>query len=260
MVGGPYEKKMKNIQFDFKDKVIVITGGEGAIGSALADAFLGAGAIVCTASRTKNEKHASDREFVQMDVSSSDSVQAGIGHITERYKKIDILITAAGIQIRKPALEFEVDEWDQVIKTNLYGSFFAAQNVAKIMMENKFGRIIFISSLTSEIGLPNMVPYVASRGGIKQLSKALAVEWASNGITVNCVGPGRLKTSMTQDIFSDPVALKGFLRLIPQNRAGVPADIVGATLFLASNEAGYITGQTIYVDGGWLAGGGNSSY
>ena len=184
MVGGSYEKKMKNIQFDFKDKVIVITGGEGAIGSALADAFLGAGAIVCTASRTKNEKHVSDREFVRMDVSSSDSVQAGIGHITERYKKIDILITAAGIQIRKPALEFEVDEWDQVIKTNLYGSFFAAQNVAKIMMGNKFGRIIFISSLTSEIGLRNMVPYVASRGGIKQLAKALAVESTNKAIPV----------------------------------------------------------------------------
>ncbi len=251
---------MKNIQFDFKDKVIGITGGEGAIGSALADSFLDSGGIVCTASRTKNEKHISDREFVQMDVSSSDSVQTGIDHITERYKKIDILITAAGIQIRKPALKFEVGEWDQIIKTNLYGSFFAAQNVAKIMMKNKFGRIIFISSLTSEIGLPNMAPYVASRGGIKQLSKSLAVEWASNGITVNCVGPGRLKTSMTEDIFSDPETSKSFLRLIPQNRAGIPDDIVSATLFLASKEADYITGQTIYVDGGWLAGGGNSSY
>ena len=248
---------MKNIQFDFRDKLVVITGGEGAIGSALADAFLGAGAIVCTASRTKNEKHVSDREFVKMDVSSSDSVQAGIDHITKRYKKIDILITAAGIQIRKPALEFEVDEWDRVIKTNLNGSFFVAQNVAKIMIGNKFGRIIFISSLTSEIGLPNMVPYVASRGGIKQLAKALAVEWASKGITVHCVGPGRLKTPMTEDIFSNSETLESILRIIPQNRAGLPDDIVGATLFLASVEAEYITGQTIYVDGGWLAGGGN---
>ena len=251
---------MKNIQFNFREKVVVITGGEGAIGSALADAFLGAGAIVCTASRTKNEKHVSDREFVQMDVGSAGSVQDAIDYITKQYNKIDILITAAGIQIRKPALEFEVDEWDQVIKTNLYGSFFAAQNVAKAMINNKFGRIIFISSLTSEIGLPNMVPYVASRGGIKQLAKALAVEWASNGITVNCIGPGRLKTPMTEDIFSDPETSKSFLRLIPQNRAGIPADIVGAALFLASDEAGYITGQTIYIDGGWLAGGGNTSY
>ena len=105
-----------------------------------------------------------------------------------------------------------------------------------------------------------MVPYVASRGGIKQLSKALAVEWASDSITVNCVGPGRLKTPMTEDIISDPETSKSFLRLIPQNRAGMPADIVGAALFLASDEAGYITGQTIYIDGGWLAGGGNSSY
>jgi NAD(P)-dependent dehydrogenase (short-subunit alcohol dehydrogenase family) len=248
---------MKNIQFYFKDKVVVITGGEGGIGCALADAFLEAEAIVITASRTKNEKHVSDREFVQMDVSSSDSVQAGIDYILERYKKIDILITAAGIQIRKPALEFEVDEWNQVIKTNLYGSFFVAQNVAKTMVEKKFGRIIFISSLTSEIGLPNMAPYVASRGGIKQLAKSLAVEWASMGITVNCVGPGRIKTPMTEDIFSDPKTCESILRLIPQKRAGLPNDIVGATLFLASEEAGYITGQTIFVDGGWLAAGGN---
>lgn len=250
---------MNNIQFNFNDKVILITGGEGAIGTSLADAFLGAGATVYTASRTKNKKHISNREFVQMDVRSSNSVKAGIDYITERSKVIDILIIAAGIQIRKPALEFEVDEWDQVIKTNLYGSFFTAQSVARVMINNKFGRIIFISSLTAEIGLPNMAPYVASRGGIKQLSKALAVEWASNGITVNCVGPGRLKTPMTEDIFSDPESSKSFLRLIPQNRAGLPADIVGATLFLASDEAGYITGQTIYVDGGWLAGGGNPS-
>tara|TARA_B100000315_G_C14568085_1_gene584002 strand:- start:1164 stop:1919 length:756 start_codon:yes stop_codon:yes gene_type:complete len=250
---------MKNIQFDFRDKVVLITGGEGAIGTVVADAFLGAGASVYTASRTKSEKLISDREFVQMDVRSSESVQTGIDYIIEQSNKIDILITAAGIQIRKPALEFEIDEWDQVIKTNLYGSFFAAQNVAKVMKNNSFGRIIFISSLTSEIGLPNMVPYVASRGGIKQLSKALAVEWALEGITVNCVGPGRLKTPMTEDIFSDPEATENFLRLIPQNRAGIPSDMVGATLFLASDEAGYITGQTIYVDGGWLAGGGISS-
>jgi len=248
---------MKNIQFDFKDKEVLVTGGEGAIGIALADAFIGAGATVYTADRTKNENHISNREFVKMDVSSPGSVKNGIDYITARSKKIDILITAAGLQIRKPALEFEVDEWDQVIKTNLYGSFFVAQNAAKVMLKNKFGRIIFISSLTSEIGLPNMVPYVASRGGIKQLSKALAVEWAPKGITVNCVGPGRLKTPMTEDIFSDLEASESFLRLIPQNRAGVPDDIVGATLFLASDEASYITGQTIYVDGGWLAGGGN---
>ena len=250
---------MKNIKFDFNDKIVLVTGGEGAVGTALTDAFLYAGATVFTAGRIKNENHTSNREFVKMDVSSSKSLKAGIDYITERSKRIDILITAAGIQMRKPALEFEIDEWDQIIKTNLYGSFFTAQNVARSMINNKFGRIIFISSLTAEIGLPNMVPYVASRGGIKQLSKALAVEWASKGITVNCIGPGRLKTPMTEDIFSDPEASKSFLRLIPQNRAGTPADIIGATLFLASEEASYITGQTIYVDGGWLAGGGNSS-
>lgn len=248
---------MKNIKFNFKGKVVLITGGEGAIGTALADAFLDAGAAVFTTARIKNENHTSNREFVKMDVKSPVSVKNGIDYIIEQTNRIDILVTAAGLQIRKPALDFTFDEWDQVIKTNLYGSFFAAQNAGRVMLKNKSGRIIFISSLTSEIGLPNMVPYVASRGGIKQLSKALAVEFASKGITVNCVGPGRFKTPMTEDIFSDTVATESFLRLIPQNRAGVPDDIIGASLFLASDEASYITGQTIYVDGGWLAGGGN---
>jgi NAD(P)-dependent dehydrogenase (short-subunit alcohol dehydrogenase family) len=248
---------MRNVKFNFENKVVLITGGEGAIGTALADAFLDSGATVYTADHAKNESNKSKRNYVQMDVRVPDSITEGVHYILARSKKINILITAAGQQIRKPALEFEYDEWDQVIKTNLYGSFFVAQEVAKVMLKNKLSRIIFITSLTSEIGLPNMVPYVASRGGIKQMSKALAVEWASKGITVNCIGPGRLKTPMTEDVFSDPEASESFLRLIPQNRSGIPDDIIGATLFLASNEASYITGQTIYIDGGWLAAGGN---
>jgi len=249
---------MKNIQFDFNDKVVMITGGEGAIGSTLADAYLEAGANVYTTDIVKNETHKSNRKFLQLDVRSPESIKNCVGHIVSQADKIDVLITAAGHQIRRPALEFKFNEWDDVIKTNLYGSFFTAQEVAKIMTQNESSRIIFISSLTSEIGLPNMAPYVASRGGIKQLSKALAVEWADIGITVNCIGPGRIKTPMTSDVFSNPEISKSFLRLIPQGRAGLPKDIVGATLFLSSKEASYITGQTIYVDGGWLAGGGNS--
>ena len=102
-----------------------------------------------------------------------------------------------------------------------------------------------------------MVAYVASRGGIKQIAKALATEWAEYGITVNCIGPGRMKTSMTEDIFKDAEVRDSFLSLIPQKRPGLPEDIIGATLFLASDEASYITGQSLYIDGGWLASGGN---
>ena len=248
---------MRNIKFDFSGQVVLVTGGVGAIGSALADAFVEAGAVVYIAGRTSNIESLSDREFIKMDVKSSDSVRECIDHIISASKRIDIVVTASGLQIRKPALDFNEAEWDDVIRTNLYGSFFVAQEVARQMVKNNYGRIIFITSLTAEIGIPNMVAYVSSRGGIKQLSKALAVELAEKGITVNCIGPGRFKTSMTEDVFNDPELKESFLRLIPQNRPGVPDDLVGAALFLASYEAGYITGQTIYVDGGWLAGGGN---
>jgi len=251
--------KMKNkTSYNFQDKVILITGGEGAIGTAITDAFLSAGGIVFCADRKKNQNILSDRIFIEMNVKSPDSVKSGIEKILQEKNRIDVLVVAAGVQLRKPALDVSVKDWSHVIETNLYGSFFTAQNVAKGMVNRGSGRIIFISSLTSEIGLPNMVPYVASRGGIKQLSKALAVEFAVHGVTVNCVGPGRIITPMTKDIFSDDDLVKDVLRLIPQDRAGTPEDIVGATLFLASNEASYITGQSIYVDGGWLAGGGNS--
>ena len=114
-----------------------------------------------------------------------------------------------------------------------------------------------ISSLTAEIGIPNIAAYAASRGGIKQLAKTMSVELATSGITVNCVGPGRFKTKMTEDIFSDEVKLKKFLDVIPMKRAGTPEDLLGVLIFLASDSSGYITGQSIYVDGGWLAGGGN---
>ena len=114
-----------------------------------------------------------------------------------------------------------------------------------------------ISSLTAEIGIPKIAPYVASKGAIRQLTKTLAVEWAPFGITVNSIGPGRFKTSMTEDVFSDDSIRESFLRLIPMGRAGVPADLAGITVFLASDASGYITGQSIYVDGGWLAAGGS---
>ncbi|MDC0590406.1 SDR family oxidoreductase, partial [Gammaproteobacteria bacterium] len=126
-----------------------------------------------------------------------------------------------------------------------------------IMETSKMGRIIMISSLTAEIGIPNIAAYAASRGGIKQLGKTMAVELASSGITVNCVGPGRFKTKMTEDVFSDESKRKDFLNAIPMQRAGIPEDLSGILIFLASDSSSYITGQSIYVDGGWLAGGGN---
>jgi len=248
---------MNNTNFDFTGKIVLITGGTGAIGSVLAEAFSIAGAKVYVASRSLPQKEKSFYEYLKMDVKNPGDIKSSISHILSESKKLDIVITAAGIQYRKSSMDFSYEEWDNVVKTNLYGSFFVAQEAAKRMKAMNVGRIIFINSLTAEIGLPNMVAYVASRGGIKQIAKALATEWAEHGITVNCIGPGRIKTPMTEDVFKDARVRDSFLSLIPQKRPGIPEDIIGATLFLASDEASYITGQSLYIDGGWLASGGS---
>jgi NAD(P)-dependent dehydrogenase (short-subunit alcohol dehydrogenase family) len=170
---------------------------------------------------------------------------------------IDILVTAAGVQYRSPALTFDHGEWDRVLRTNLNGTFYCAQAAAKQMVPRKHGRIIMMSSLTAEIGIPGIAAYAASRGAIRQLGRTLAVEWAPHGITVNCIGPGRFHTTMTADVFADASKRAAFLRAIPMARAGLPEDLAGLSIFLASDASSYLTGQSIYVDGGWLAGGGN---
>ena len=119
------------------------------------------------------------------------------------------------------------------------------------------GRVINVSSLTGEIGLPKLAAYGATKGGVNQLTRALAVEWAGSGITVNAIGPGRIRTAMTEDIFRDPARAESFVSRIPMRRAGEPSDLTGAIVFLASDASSYLTGQIIYIDGGWLASGGN---
>ena len=196
---------------------------------------------------------------VPTDVTSREQVRQLMKKAVDRFGQIDILITAAGVQVRKAAEDFTDDDWQKVLSVNLTGTFLCCQEAARYMMARRYGRIITITSLTAEIGIPNMAAYVASRGGIRQLTKALAVEWAKYGINVNSIGPGRFRTRMTEELFADKSIAESFLKLIPAGRAGVPEDLAGVTVFLASDASAYLTGQTIYVDGGWLAGGGQPS-
>lgn len=247
-------------------KVAVVTGASGDLGFAMAQALGKAGARIVLASKDKRrledakEKigiEASRVHIVPTDVRDGEQVAFLMKSSVGKFGSIDILITAAGIQIRKPAVEFARDEWEHVIKVNLSGAFFCCQEAAKYMIPRRFGKIILVSSLTAEIGIPNMAAYVASRGAIRQLAKALAVEWAKFNINVNCIGPGRFLTKMTHDIFADEKVKNSFIRLIPMGRVGVPDDLAGIAVFLASDASKYITGQSFYVDGGWLAAGGS---
>ena len=251
--------------FSLLDKVAIVTGGAGDLGFAIAEAYSVAGAFVVLVGRNPNNLEVAIKKLsnphraiaVTADVSDEDQVNAMVETVIKKYGCIDILVTAAGIQHRNPVLTFESEKWEQVLKVNLTGAFYCAQAVAKHMVNSKFGRIIMITSLTAEIGIPNIAAYAASRGGVRQLAKTLAVELALDGVTVNCVGPGRFLTNMTEDIFQDESKRKRFLSMIPMGRAGNPEDLAGISVFLASGASDYITGQSFYVDGGWLASGGN---
>lgn len=253
-------------QFSLDGKVAVITGASGDLGLAIAQALGNAGANLVLASQSKKNLQIAAKKIdidksktllVPADVTDVEQVESLMKLTVEKFGQVDVLVTAAGIQIRKPAVEFTKDEWKRVLDVNLSGTFLCCQAAAKYMIKQRSGRIIMISSLTAEIGIPNMAAYAASRGAIRQLAKALAVEWARFGINVNCIGPGRFRTKMTEDIFSNNAARDSFLKLIPMGRAGIPSDLAGSVVFLASDASNYITGQSIYVDGGWLASGGN---
>lgn len=163
-------------------------------------------------------------------------------------------MTAAAVQLRKPALEISENEWSGLIAVNLGGVFLACQAAARAMPRG--GSIVTITSLTERIGLPKLAAYGAAKGGVAQLTKALAVEWAPLGIRVNAVAPGRIRTPLSEELFGDDNMRESFLARIPQGRAGSPADVGAAVIYLCSDEAAYVTGETLVVDGGWLASGG----
>ncbi len=166
------------------------------------------------------------------------------------FGQIHILVNNAGCNVRKPALDVTWDEWNLVLDTNLRGSFFVAQAVARRMIEHNYGRIINIGSVTSVFGFAGLAPYGASRGGIRQLTMSLADDWGRHGITVNCLAPGWFKTEQNKVLYEDPEWVAYLTDRIPVKRPGLPHDLDGAVVFLASEASRYITGQTLLVDGG----------
>ena len=192
----------------------------------------------------------------EADISEPDNMAEAMAWAQERRGHLDIFVNAAGVQLRKAAIDVTPADWDRMIDVNLKGVFFGCQAAAK-WMAGRGGSIINLTSLTSVIGLPSLSVYGACKGGVTQLVKSFAVEWAPLGIRVNAIGPGRIRTPMTEPLFQEESVRDSFAGLIPQGRAGVPDDLVGAAIFLASDASAYMTGQTLYVDGGWLAAGGN---
>lgn len=191
-----------------------------------------------------------------LDVTKKEQVDKVFDEVVAKWGRLDILVNNAGIYSPKPALEMSEEEWDRTIAINLKGEFLCAQRAARAMAKNDWGRIINIASVASGqvgVGIAGGAHYTASKGGIIGMTETLAIEWAPLGITVNAIGPGAIDTPMVQASQMPKEAMDALLSAVPMKRIGKPEEVSAAVVFLASDEASYITGSTIYVDGGWLA-------
>ena len=187
---------------------------------------------------------------VSLDVRDFDSIQQAAATAEAAFGRIDVLVNNAGCNRRKPALEVTWDDWNTVLETNLRGTFFVSQAIARGMIQRQSGRIINIGSVTCVAGYAGLAPYGASRGGVKQLTMSLASDWGPHGITVNCLAPGWFRTEQNRVMYDDAGWVDYLSERIPLGRPGKPGDLDGALLFLASEASAYVTGQTLLVDGG----------
>jgi len=245
--------------FDLTGKVAVVTGTSRGLGQYFGRALARAGADLVITSRDPTvlapfqaEIEALGRRALPLalDVLSLDSIQAMVEAAVAHYGKIDVLVNNAGCNVRKPALDITWDDWNLVLETNLRGTFFVSQAVARHMIRRQYGRIINIGSVTCVFGYAGLGPYGASRGGVRQLTMSLADDWGIHGITVNCLAPGWFKTKQNAVMYEDREWVEYLCDRIPLKRPGQPQDLDGALVFLASDASAYITGQTLLVDGG----------
>jgi 3-oxoacyl-[acyl-carrier protein] reductase len=243
--------------FSLNDRVALVTGASQGIGRATALALAGAGAKVACAARNAEKLATVVAEItaaggealaVQMDVAEAGQIKAGFKQLSERFARLDILVNNAAITRDMLALRMKLEDWDAVLRTNLTGAYLCTQQAIGVMLRQRYGRIINVSSVVAETGNAGQANYVAAKAGLIGLTRAIAVEIASRSITVNAVAPGFIATPMT-DGLAQPVK-DAMLARIPLGRMGTDAEIASAIVFLASEQAGYITGHVLDVNGG----------
>ncbi|MDE3188693.1 MAG: SDR family oxidoreductase [Acidobacteriota bacterium] len=250
---------MNGSLFDLSGNVALVTGTSRGLGQYFARALARAGADIAMTSRNKDSLSGFAGEIrelgrqafcTELDVRDHASIQQAVAAVEAHFGKIDILVNNAGCNIRKPALDVTWEDWNTILDTNLRGSFFVAQAVARGMIQRGYGRMINIGSVTSVAGFAGLAPYGASRGGIRQLTMSLADDWGVHGVTVNCLAPGWFKTAQNQVLYENAAWVEYICDRIPLKRPGRPDDLDGAVVFLASESSRYVTGQTLLVDGG----------
>jgi len=246
--------------FDLSGKSALVTGGSKGLGRAMALGLARAGCDLALCARDAGglretraavEALGVRAETYTMDVLRKESVVEAAEAVAAAFGKIDILVNNAGVNVRKPTLELSGDEWDRVLDTNLRGYFLVAQAVAPHMIRQGRGKVIHLSSIFGTVGMNNQLAYACSKGGINQMTKVMAIEWAPHNIQVNAIGPTYFETPLVAQLRNDPERFRFINERTPMGRWGQPEELEGTVIFLASRASDFITGQTIYVDGGW---------
>jgi NAD(P)-dependent dehydrogenase (short-subunit alcohol dehydrogenase family) len=250
---------MTNELFDLSGQVAIVTGTSRGLGQIFARALAKAGADLVLTSRRREDLASFESEIkslgrraisLELDVRDCASIRRMGQEAESAFGQIHILVNNAGCNVRKPALDVTWDDWNLVLDTNLRGSFFVAQAIARGMVKHNYGRIINIGSVTSVSGFAGLGPYGASRGGIKQLTMSLADDWGKHGITVNCLAPGWFRTEQNKILYESKEWVEYLTDRIPVKRPGQSDDLASAVVFLAAESSRYVTGQTLLVDGG----------
>jgi len=252
---------MPEVKFDLSGKVAVVTGGGRGIGRAIALGLARSGASVVVSSRTQKEIEAVSEEAKKMggkalavvsDLTVNEQLENLVNATVKEFGKIDILVNNAARSFLRSLLDLREDGWDKVFNTNVKAVWLLSRTVARKMMEQKSGKIINITTVGAEKAELGMAAYGCSKAALKMLTRCMAREWAQYGIQVNAVGPGLTRTDFSKPIWSNPDVAKHVAGMIPKGRLAEPEEIVGSVLFLASDAANFITGHSIYVDGGTL--------